>query len=253
MGKNPSIQINDNLAIEIFDIKPKYIKQGLNLSIEEKATLIQKYIESKNDQLFVLEMLKKKEFDISILNAIDKAPKTLSDADKKSIAKQYLDQTMQPDPDNDISIEYDVDSLSKVSIFKRLFRTKGELNNQEKFDILSYADAAEKRGIATKNGEYKVGKKEKLISFFTRKQALYLPSEQDIEFAYEYNDNLYGKEENKKDFKESLKVSKEKFEDKKDKKQFAKFANDQRNQKDQSNKANKIILTMIGLEDGEER
>ena len=110
-----------------------------------------------------------------------------------------------PNDENNLGVQYDMDSLSKVSLIKRLF--KKELNNEEKFKIVTLAKNAEKNGIATTSGEYKLDWKEKFISKLTKQRPMALASSAEMEAAYEYNKNLYGKTGD--DFKESMKVSKE--------------------------------------------
>ena len=248
IGTFPLIKV----GYQLFTVDSKELKKGFNLSTKDKGLLIEKYINNDNQKALVLELLRKKQFDLSILNIIDKADEMPSSA-KQDIAQMYIDKCIDPRNDmNDISINYDLESLSKVSLLKRIFRSKKELNNKEKFEMLSTAKSAEKAGIATIEGEYKIGAKEKLISMFTRKQPLTLPSKTDMDFAYEYNENLYGKESNQKAFKESLKVSKDSFDSRKDRKEFTKFAKDQRKTAVSSENAKKMSERLL-IDDDTER
>ncbi len=210
LGANAEIRIDS----KTYMIDKKTIKKGLNLQDNEVDTLLKEYIPKKEEQTLVKELIARNEFDISILNNLYNS-KEIAVLDKKLIAKKYLNKCLLPKEENDIAIEYDCESLTHVSLFNRLFdrffrkNQELELNNNDKFNILKRAMMAERQGIAKTMGEYKLNWKEKLISKITGQELKAFPTQKEIAAAWEYNSRYYKKDIN--DFKENLKVSKQKL------------------------------------------
>ena len=121
---------------------------------------------------------------------------------KKGPFKDY-DPTMIVDPEimedvDELEIECNADELSKVNVFKRIF--KKEMNRSQKADLLVAAKNLANQGIVKIKGEYKMNFAEKMLSRFSKTQRLPEPSDAQVEAAYKYNENR-----DKENFRDSIK------------------------------------------------
>lgn len=193
IGKNAKITMAGGHE---FKVNSKDVKNGLNLSEEQTLELLDEYIDNDNSVLLAQQLIKENKFDTTVLNVIAK-----SDMDyntKKKLVNSYYDKCLLPKEVKEIDIKYNAEEMSKVNIFKRLF--KRELNNNEKSELLAKAKKAEKLGIAQVEGEYKINTIEKVIGKLGGTLRLPEPSDAQVEAAYKYNENR-----DKEDFKGSIK------------------------------------------------
>lgn len=193
IGKNAKITMAGGHE---FKVNSKDVKKGLNLSEEQTLELLDEYIDNDNSVLLAQQLIKENKFDKTVLNVIAK-----SDMDyntKKKLVNSYYDKCLLPKEVKEIDIKYNAEEMSKVNIFKRLF--KRELNNNEKSELLAKAKKAEKLGIAQVEGEYKINTIEKVIGKLGGTLRLPEPSDAQVEAAYKYNENR-----DKEDFKGSIK------------------------------------------------
>lgn len=195
-----------------FNVNSKEVKKGLNLSKEQTLEILNQYIDNKNSVQLAQELVKENKLDTTVLNVIVKSG--IDDDAKKLVINSYFNKCLVPEEENAIDVNYNAKEMSKVNVFKRLF--KRELNNNEKSELLAKAKKAEKLGIAQVEGEYKINTIEKLIGKLGGTLKLPEPSDAQIEAAYKYNENR-----DKEDFKSSIKnfkseMSKEGYKEMKD-------------------------------------
>ncbi len=199
LGKTASIAMAD----KVYTFDTKQVKQAMNKSYNEISAMLDNYLIG-DEKALIQKLITKNEFDPTILAIINDAG-AIYPNEKQKLVKQYVDKCLDPKEKSELKIEYDTKELSKVNLFNRIF--KRELNSQEKYKMIIRASAAQSKDIAEVDGEYKIGAMEKFISKFTRKQPMALPTRAEIEAAYAYNENIYGK--NRKEFKDSMKIAKE--------------------------------------------
>jgi hypothetical protein len=146
--------------------------------------------------------------DKTVVNLISRATGINKDT-RNLMVRSYLEKCFEANEhfshnENSIGIEYDAQSLSKVNIFKRLF--KQEANNSEKCELLSRAMEQNQCGIADIKGKYKINWVEKMIGKLGGTTRLPEATDAQIEAAYAYNKI---REKEGKEFRESIKTSKE--------------------------------------------
>lgn len=148
-----------------FNIGTRDVKCGVNLSDKEINEILDKYIYKEEEKTLAKQLIKDNAMDTTVLNVICKSG--IDVTAKKDMINSYLNKCLVPNEEKNIGIEYNEKALTKVSFIKRLL--KHELNNEEKNQIITRAEIAKNKGIATINGEYKPTWKEKIISKINKK------------------------------------------------------------------------------------
>lgn len=210
---NCSIRIGRNATIEydgkIYQVSKKDIKNGLKVSAYNDRKL-KRYIRNelglpKELRKNFMQLVRDGYLDMTVVYAIystDLEENQKKEIIGRQITKIHRFREGQKYQGNEIDIKYDMDDLSKASLWDRIRRK--EVNEKQKIQLCKNAARAERWGLGEVQGQYNPPArtlKEKFFAWRNKNKMKALPMRDKNalhEIALEYNKMAYDKDGNKR-------------------------------------------------------